>query len=118
MMTENNWGIRAVFEHNSLFLPHKYTYFDEVTYATEKEALEAINGDRGEELSQASTIDCKTEDDLKDHYLCDLEPYQLSMSWSELAELTHRTQVERFNFCLCEDGDKTYSDCPDKQVSA
>ena len=118
-MSENNWGIRAVFEHNSLFLPHKYTYYDEVTYATEKEALEAINGDRGEELSQASTIDCKTEDDLKDHYLCDLEPYELAMSWSELAQLTHRTQVERFGFCMCEDNEgneNPYSDCPAPRV--
>jgi hypothetical protein len=89
-MSENNWGIRAVFEHNSLFLPHKYTYFDEVTYATEKEALEAINGDRGEELSQASSIDCKTEDDLKDHYLTDLEPYQLEDKTFELTYVADR----------------------------
>jgi hypothetical protein len=76
-MSENTWGIRAVFEHNTLFLPNKYTFYDEVLYATEKEALEAINSDRGEELSEASTIDCKIEEELKDHYLCDLEPYQL-----------------------------------------
>jgi hypothetical protein len=37
------------------------------------------------------------------------------MSWSELAELTHVTQVEHFNFCMCEDNDGQeypYSDCP------
>jgi hypothetical protein len=26
-----------------------------------------------------------------------------SISWGELAELTHETQVERFGFCSCED---------------
>ena len=35
------------------------------------------------------------------------------MSWSELAELTHATQVERFNFCTCEvDEYRPYDDCP------
>ena len=38
-----------------------------------------------------------------------------SISWGELAELTHVTQVEKFGFCLCEDGPKTYSDCPRKR---
>ena len=34
--------------------------------------------------------------------------------WSDLADLTHETQVEMFNFCTCEDTDyeKPYSDCP------
>ena len=36
-----------------------------------------------------------------------------SISWSELAELTHETQVERFNFCLCEEQEQfPYADCP------
>jgi hypothetical protein len=29
-----------------------------------------------------------------------------SISWGELAELTHVTQVEKFGFCLCEDAPK------------
>ena len=40
---------------------------------------------------------------------------QDSMSWSELAQLTHVTQVERFNFCMCEDNEgneNPYTDCP------
>lgn len=40
---------------------------------------------------------------------------QDSMSWSELAELTHATQVERFNWCMCEDNEgqeNPYNDCP------
>jgi hypothetical protein len=37
-----------------------------------------------------------------------------SISWSELAELTHVTQVEQFNFCMCEDlepHEYPYPDC-------
>jgi hypothetical protein len=38
---------------------------------------------------------------------------QDSMSWSELADLTHATQVEKFNFCLCEEQEQfPYADCP------
>ena len=40
---------------------------------------------------------------------------QESISWGELAELTHATQVERFNFCMCEDNEgqeNPYTDCP------
>ena len=37
-----------------------------------------------------------------------------SISWGELAELTHKTQVERFNWCSCEDNEgneNPYLDC-------
>ena len=37
------------------------------------------------------------------------------ISWSELAELTHATQVDRFNWCWCEDNEgneNPYDDCP------
>ena len=37
------------------------------------------------------------------------------LSWSELAELTHATQVAKFNFCSCEDNEgqeNPYADCP------
>lgn len=37
------------------------------------------------------------------------------MYWSELAELTHATQVEKFNFCMCENNEgneNPYPDCP------
>ena len=40
---------------------------------------------------------------------------QDSMSWAEIAELTHATQIERFNFCMCEDNEgneNPYNDCP------
>jgi hypothetical protein len=30
-----------------------------------------------------------------------------AISWGELAELTHATQMERFNFCGCEDNEGT-----------
>jgi hypothetical protein len=36
-----------------------------------------------------------------------------SISWAELAELTHATQVERFNWCSCEEQEEyPYADCP------
>ena len=41
---------------------------------------------------------------------------QNSISWSELAQLTHATQVEQFKWCACEDLDDReeapYPDCP------
>ena len=40
-------------------------------------------------------------------------------SWSELAELTHKTQVEQFGFCICEDTEPhehPYEDCPKGQT--
>ncbi len=42
-----------------------------------------------------------------------------SMSWSELADLTHATQVSIFGFCTCEDSDGTnpYDDCDTNQLS-
>lgn len=35
--------------------------------------------------------------------------------WSDIAQLTHETQVEEFGFCTCEDNERNenpYSDCP------
>jgi len=45
---------------------------------------------------------------------------QESISWSELAELTHATQVERFGWCICEgtNGEgQLADDCP-KEVAS
>ena len=38
---------------------------------------------------------------------------QDSFYWSELAELTHDTQVSIFGWCACEDNGRVYDDCPD-----
>ena len=36
-----------------------------------------------------------------------------SLSYQELSELTHETQVERFNWCECEEQENfPYKDCP------
>ena len=37
-----------------------------------------------------------------------------SISWEELANLTHATQVERFGWCICEDPEQGQlaEDCP------
>lgn len=46
------------------------------------------------------------------------EMRQDSISWAELAELTHATQVERFNFCLCEEQEQfPYEDCPRQEIT-
>lgn len=40
---------------------------------------------------------------------------QKQLSWSELAELTHETQVDKFGWCMCEDlepHEHPYDDCP------
>lgn len=35
------------------------------------------------------------------------------MYWSDLALLTHETQVEKFGFCTCEEQEEfPYEDCP------
>lgn len=41
-----------------------------------------------------------------------------SISWSELAELTHATQVERFGWCICEDPEQGQlaDDCPRQET--
>lgn len=36
-----------------------------------------------------------------------------TLSWGDLANLTHETQVATFGWCPCEDSDTTtYDDCP------
>jgi len=47
------------------------------------------------------------------HAICKECYSQEPISWGELADLTHVTQVERFNWCSCEEQeDFPYSDCP------
>lgn len=53
-----------------------------------------------------ATIDGLTADDIENGY---------QLSWSELAELTHDSQVRLFNWCACEDNESNenpYADCP------
>lgn len=40
-----------------------------------------------------------------------------SISWGELAELTHAKQVERFGWCICEDPEQGQlaEDCPKRE---
>jgi hypothetical protein len=40
-----------------------------------------------------------------------------TMSWAEVAELTHEAQVEGFGFCTCEDGPRVYDDCPNTELN-
>jgi len=44
---------------------------------------------------------------------------EMSMSWEDIANLTHKTQVEQFNFCSCEEQEYfPYEDCPKEAVNA
>ena len=39
-----------------------------------------------------------------------------SYSWQDMANLTHKTQVDEFNFCLCEEQEEfPYEDCPKEE---
>ena len=70
------WGLRAIFltdRDNTV----NYTFYDEVKFKTEAEAIEAINSEYGDMLADAATIDCDIEDDLIGYYLEDLEPYKI-----------------------------------------
>jgi hypothetical protein len=44
------------------------------------------------------------------------DPREEGISWGELAQLTHATQVAGFGFCLCEDladdQETPFTDCP------
>jgi hypothetical protein len=42
---------------------------------------------------------------------------EMSISWGELAQLTHATQVAQFNFCSCEEQEYfPYEDCPSSDL--
>ena len=45
-------------------------------------------------------------------YLEVAENGDVLMDWEQVANLTHAMQVEYFGFCMCEDDDKAYADCP------
>ncbi len=45
--------------------------------------------------------------------VCAMDKSQESYSWSEMAELTHKKQVEIFGWCGCEEKEHfPYDDCP------
>jgi hypothetical protein len=47
-----------------------------------------------------------------DKYLT-TDPREEAMSWGDIANLTHKTQVEQFGFCSCEEQEYfPYEDCP------
>ena len=112
------YALAAVFTSNEDSTKETFTYYEERLFPTLEEAENAINDTYGEELAQLATIDSQNEPDLQGFYFSDLQAYETSQrpyTWSELAELTHAKQVERFGFCLCEDseeGDSPFPDCP------
>ena len=75
MDVSNKWAICAVFENEAG--EFNYTYYEERLFDTYSEALDAINDEDGEMLSQASTLDCEIDEDLQGYWLDDLTPYEM-----------------------------------------
>ena len=69
------YAIKAIFVPAPL--PTQYTLYEEVLFDTEEEATDALNGEYGETLSQAATIDTQSDPDLADYYLDDLVVYKI-----------------------------------------
>jgi hypothetical protein len=62
---------------------------------------------------ECDVCEAKEVDGKIDHCNCGNCDCEESISWGELADLTHATQVERFNWCSCEEQEYfPYSDCP------
>jgi hypothetical protein len=72
------YGIKALFYSNNNNENTGVTYYDEVTFNSEEEAIDAICGEYGDLLVAVATIDCENEEDLEDTYFGDLEPYLIS----------------------------------------
>ena len=65
-------------------------------------------------MSVGTCIKCNAWDDCLEDETCQTCLSE-QLTWSELAELTHETQVDKFGFCTCEDTEPhehPYSDCP------
>ena len=75
-----------------------------------------LSGDSRERVSKVSKRDILKAMSINDMVKSiDEDKGEESMSWGELANLTHATQVERFNWCSCEDNEgreNPYTDCP------
>ena len=71
----SKWAIKAVFCNEAG--EQNFTYYEEKTYLTRGGAMKAINGNYGEELAEAATIDSKNEEDLQGFWLDDLNVYEI-----------------------------------------
>lgn len=64
------YRIKAIFKHEEQ--ADKFTIYEEVLFASEEIAVDWLNGDYGELLSQASSLDTESEPDLEGYWLDDL----------------------------------------------
>jgi hypothetical protein len=69
------YAIKAIFSNEDG--KSAFTYYEERTYATPATANRAINGEWGEVLAAAATLDSKYESDLKGYWLEDLDVYEV-----------------------------------------
>lgn len=70
------YALKAIFLPNNEGEP-RHTYYPEVTFDTEEDAINAINAEYGETLSQLSTVDSGIDPDLFDYYFDDLDVYTI-----------------------------------------
>jgi hypothetical protein len=71
----NKWAIKAVFFNEEG--EENFTFYEEKTYYTKRGAIRAINGNQGDLIAQAATIDCEIEEDLQGFWLDDLDIYKV-----------------------------------------
>ena len=71
----NKWAIKAVFSNKKG--EENFTFYEEKTYCTKRGAIRAINGNYGELLAQAASLDCEIEEDLHGFWLEDLDVYKM-----------------------------------------
>jgi len=69
------WALKAIFYNEAG--EQNFTYYEEKTYRTKRGAINAINGEWGEEIAQSATIDCQIDEDLKGFWLDDLDVYEV-----------------------------------------
>ena len=70
----SKWGLVAEFYHYEKG-EDAYTFYDEVTYDSYEEAMEAVTTEYGETLVAAANLDIESDPQLKGFNFEDLAPY-------------------------------------------
>lgn len=100
-MSEPNYGVDPIFDSEDEWLACGECGDDYLRYDKHCEMCE----------------EC-VQKELKENEEKEGKEMETAISWGELAELTHETQVERFGFCSCEEQEYfPYSDCPKREGS-
>ena len=78
---QTKYAMKAVFAPNVETKEgrSKYTLYPEKLFNTYDEAEEALDGEYGDTLAQAATIDSENEEDLKGYYFLYLGIYEVTV---------------------------------------